>query len=95
MIRRVVRHLVGYFQQCKVCGSEPHHIEGRGRSISEPPRAPGEPVIRHWLECRCGISTARRPTLELCETEWGDKWAQQLLPLPNVAPIRRKRAGAA
>lgn len=93
MIQRTIKHLLGYFQVCRVCGREPKHIESRGRTNCEPQRQPGEPVVRHALECRCGSSTARYASLAMAEGEWGDKWAQQ--PLPLMVPLRRRRRASA
>lgn len=92
MIQRTMRSIPGYFQACRTCGKEPRHILCRGRTNSEPLRAPNEPVERHMIECACGRSTGRFPTLDEAERDWGDKWAQNELPLPRARQPRKVAA---
>lgn len=89
MLERTIKHPPESFARCRTCGSEPAHIESRGRSSREPVQFIAS-AVRHSLECRCGARAARAATLEAAEREWGIHHAQLALPL-ELARVRRSK----
>lgn len=90
MIEHVIREPAHRFRACDACGSQPRHIDIRGRTAAEATARPETPCHRHQLECTCGRRTARHASLALAEQEWGVKYAAPTLPFP----ARKGRAAA-
>ena len=84
----------GRFAKCPKCGSEPRHIEHRGRTLAESMDFT-IPARRQVLECACGRTTTRCATLAEAEAEWGVVDDQIPLTLPvNVTRIAHGRRKA-
>lgn len=84
MLERIITHPASRFCPCRVCGGEPRHVLTRGRSSREPFDIHNLPGIRHALECRCGVRTARYALLATAELEWQVSFAQLALSAPHA-----------
>jgi hypothetical protein len=95
MIQHHIPTTPGRFSLCQKCGHEPRHIAHTGRSTKDGLAmiASAQPA-RHSLECRCGRTTMKYPSLLAAEQEWGIRHSQMplALPAPKVTSIRRRQA---
>lgn len=93
MIEHSRRHPPGTFATCPSCHREPAHVTVLGGSTREGLLTrTGGAGTRHQLVCSCRRSTALHGSLEAAQSEWGERMAQQSLPLLTA---RRKRREAA
>lgn len=89
MIEHAKRHPAGTFACCPSCRREPMHVTVHGGRCGDPIQTfQGTPGPRHQLICACRRSTALCASLSAAKAEWGERMAQQPLPLP--APRRRR-----
>lgn len=80
MLERHVPTAAGRFAPCRACGAEPRHILTRGRSSREVFDIHHPVGVRHALECRCGMHTARFAMLTVAEADWNLNFAAHPLP---------------
>lgn len=96
MLERILRHPAGRFARCRKCGAEPRHVHSLGYSSLDPIELSRRPQSssRHALECRCGVRTARYPSLTRAEAQWRTDFGQLALTADSYSTAARIRTAA-